>query len=1112
MSAPTPAAADRNLLFGILALQTNFVRQDALIAAMHAWVLDKSKSLGRILGDQGQLPDERRRLLDALVDEHLKEHHGDAPQSLAALSSAEPARRLLAGATTDEDVRASLAWLGDPDPHGTTAERPPSTHRYQVVRPHARGGLGDVFVALDTELHREVALKEIRPQHAHDPRSRSRFVQEAEITGGLEHPGVVPVYGLGSHGDGRPFYAMRFIRGDSLQEAIERFHKRPVVGQRPPGFDSLAFRQLLGRFVDVCQAVAYAHSRGVLHRDLKPANIMLGPYGETLVVDWGVAKVVGRESSGDAATAGSAGEPTLAPGSGVAATAAGAALGTPAYMSPEQAAGKVDELGPATDVYSLGATLYALLVGQPPVAGTDVGAVLRKVQQGDWPAPRAVNPAVPPALDAICRKAMAPRPAERYATPLALAGDLEHWLADEPVSALREPPGARACRWARKHPGPVAGLAAAVLVGLLGLGISAPVLGQKNHELERARRAEADRAEAETQANERAQQRLAQVVKGTEVLASVFHDLDPRSEEKDGKELRVLLGERLGEAVTQLEGEAVGDPLAVARLQQLLGKALRELGHLGEAEAVLAKARQTFARLRGADHPDTLDCTNSLALACQARGRYGEAEALLEQALEAGRRTVGPDHPDTLTSLHNLAGAYADHGRYEEAETLFQQAVEARRRALGADHPDTLTSMNTLALLYRKRDRADRAEPLLRQVLEGRRRRLGADHPGTLISMNNLALLYQDRGRYDEAEALYRQVLEARRRKLGADHPRTLTSTSNLAGLYHDRRRYAESEALYKQVLEAQRRTLGADHPDTLHVLNALAVLYRRRGRFAEAEPLYQQALEGRRRTLGADHPDTLTSMHNLAMLYTSLRKPERAIPLFEEALAQREKKLGTDHPATLGSLANLGVSYREVGRLDDAVRCLEQALAVGRKRPGSLPADLTWIPRELVTTYERTNQLDKAEALYRDPVERVRQRYGTDDPRTAGALAQLGLNLLRQYKHADAEKVLRDCLALREKKEPDAWTTFNTRSLLGEALLGQKHHADAEPLLKAGYEGLKRRQAKLPPQGQARLTEALQRLVQLYDAWGKPDEAARWRQRLDALRTNEPRPPASKP
>jgi tRNA A-37 threonylcarbamoyl transferase component Bud32 len=221
--------------------------------------------------------------------------------------------------------------------------------RYRILRPHAKGGLGEVFVAEDQELHRAVALKEIQEERAHDAVSRGRFLLEAEITGGLEHPGIVPVYGLGQYSDGRPFYAMRFIKGDNLKEAIRRFHEAEQPG-RDPGERGLALRQLLRRFVDVCNAVAYAHSRGVLHRDLKPGNIMVGKYGETLIVDWGLAKPIGRSDLTRTHE-----ESTLQPSSGSdwVETVLGTVIGTPAYMSPEQAAGRLDLLGPASDIYSL---------------------------------------------------------------------------------------------------------------------------------------------------------------------------------------------------------------------------------------------------------------------------------------------------------------------------------------------------------------------------------------------------------------------------------------------------------------------------------------------------------------------------------------------------------------------------------------------------------------------------------------------------------------------------------------------------------------------------------------------------------------------------------------
>jgi WD40 repeat protein/serine/threonine protein kinase len=442
-SSPSHPSADRNLLFGILALQLEFIGRDTLIQAMHAWVLDKARPLGQILVEQQALSEARRTLLEALVQEHVRQHGNDPGKSLASLSPVGPVCQELEQ-IADQDVQASLphisaAHLTGADLSGThtlTVGTPTSSGlRFRILRPHARGGLGIVYLAQDEELHREVALKEIRDEYADAPESRARFLGEAEITGGLEHPGIVPVYGLGAYADGRPFYAMRFVRGDSLKDAIERFHRadRP---DRDPAEHALQLRQLLGRFLDVCNAIAYAHSRGMLHRDIKPGNILLGPYGETLVVDWGLAKPL--EQSDAAST-----RPhnLLRPTSpqDLLPTQAGQVLGTPAFMSPEQAAGHHDQLGPATDVYSLGATLYCLLTGRPPIGGTSPGEILRQVQQGAIPPVRHVKPDVPAVLDAICRKALALRPEDRYPTPTALVRDLEHWLAEETLS-----PGGRA--------------------------------------------------------------------------------------------------------------------------------------------------------------------------------------------------------------------------------------------------------------------------------------------------------------------------------------------------------------------------------------------------------------------------------------------------------------------------------------------------------------------------------------------------------------------------------------------------------------------------------------------------------------------------------------------
>ena len=388
---PNTVDPSHDLLLGLLALQNGLIDQSALVAGFHAWTRDKERLLAEHLVDMGHLDPAHRALLEGLAAVHLARHGGDVEKSLAAINADRSTRESLAR-VPDTSIQASLVRLGPASTlAGEDADRTASFavgsatsdgQRFRVLRPHAKGGPGAVFVALDGELHREVALKQILDQHADDPLSRQRFLLEAEVTGGLEHPGIVPVYGLGTYGDGRPYYAMRLIRGDSLKEAIEQFHLDEAI-KHDPGRRSLELRKLLRRFLDVCNAIDYAHGRGILHRDIKPGNIIVGKHGETLVVDWGLAKATGRSDP-------ERGERTLVPssGSGSVETLPGSALGTPAFMSPEQASGEIESLGPASDVYCLGATLYCLLTGRPPFEGGDIGALLRAVQKGDFPPPR----------------------------------------------------------------------------------------------------------------------------------------------------------------------------------------------------------------------------------------------------------------------------------------------------------------------------------------------------------------------------------------------------------------------------------------------------------------------------------------------------------------------------------------------------------------------------------------------------------------------------------------------------------------------------------------------------------------------------------------------------
>ena len=340
---------------------------------------------------------------------------------------------------------------------------------YRELRFHAKGGLGEIYIADDSDLSREVALKFIRARHRNRRDSMEQFRLEAEITARLDHPGIVPVYSTGKTPDGRHCYAMRFIQGDTLESTITDIHSRGGTEHSSlfSAVNSVELRQLIAKFITVCQTIAYAHNRGILHRDIKPDNIMLGRFGETLVVDWGLALAINRDD-----TARASGEETLMPagGSGSSSGSTGGAVGTPAYMSPEQAAG-LPKLTPSADIFSLGATLYKLLTGQAPYRGDSARETLARAQAATWVPPQTIKEEIPAGLDAICRKALSASREQRYQTALDFADDLENWLADEPIQAMPENTLQRAGRWMRKHRGAAQWIITIILLTLVSLAI-----------------------------------------------------------------------------------------------------------------------------------------------------------------------------------------------------------------------------------------------------------------------------------------------------------------------------------------------------------------------------------------------------------------------------------------------------------------------------------------------------------------------------------------------------------------------------------------------------------------------------------------------------------------
>jgi tetratricopeptide (TPR) repeat protein len=877
---------------------------------------------------------------------------------------------------------------------------------YEVVGILGRGGMGVVYKARQVELDRVVALKMVLAGAQVYPENLQRFGREAKILGRLHHPNIVQVFEVGEAA-GHPYFTMEFVGGGSL---AGQFGGSPI----PPA-------RAAALVETVAQAMHAAHQQGIVHRDLKPANVLLMPDGTPKVTDFGLAKRL--DATGQTAT--------------------GAVLGTPSYMAPEQAGGKAKEAGPAADIYSLGAILYELLAGRPPFKAATAMDTLLQVVSDDPLALRRLQPKVPRDLETICSRCLEKDPQRRYASAADLAEDLRRFQAGEPVAARPVTVPARLWRWARRKPAQAC-LAAVVLLAGIGLVVGASLFAWQ---AERGRQRAEEFRRQETK-------RLGQIEKANDMLRSLFRGLDPEAEAKEGKPLRALLGERLDRAAALLEGESVGDPLTVARLQVVLGETQRNLGYPQRAIVLHTRARQTLEPLLGLDHPDTLASLSELSQSYWADGRYDEAAALHELVLEKRKTLLGPDHPDTLRTMNDLAQTYQDGGQPDKALPLFEQTLEKRKATLGPDDPATLETMHDLASAYQARGQLDKALPLIEQTLTLRRASLGPDHPDTLHSMNMLGATYWQARQLEKAMPLLQQTLQRRSATLGPDHPDTLISMNNLAMAYQARGEFENALPLQEQQLLLQKAKLGNDHPDMLICMNNLANLYVCLGRLNEAIKLHQEVLQKRQQKLRADHPDTLASMNNLAAAYRDAGQLEKAFPLYEQALDKMKAKLEPDHPRRLGCMNSLAV-----------------ALQQGK-------------------------QYERALALWRDLLSVQSQKLPAGNVDLAATQAGLARCLLQMDKPVEAASLLRESLAVQVKQQPDAWTTFHSRSLLGGSLLAQKKYSDAEPLLLDGYEGLQQRQARIPFPSRVFVGEASARVVQLYDARGQTDLAKQWRQK----------------
>jgi len=775
---------------------------------------------------------------------------------------------------------------------GAVLERPGGQiGRYKLLSVLGEGGMGIVYLAEQQEpIKRRVALKVIKPG-MDSSRVIARFEAERQALALLDHPNIAHVHDAGTTGAGRPYFVMEYVKGLPITEHCD-LHK-------------LTIEDRLNLFHQVCLAVHHAHQKGIIHRDIKPSNILVSTHDDQAIpkiIDLGVAKAISQPLT----------EQTLY-------TEDSQLLGTPEYMSPEQADMASEDIDTRSDIYSLGVLLYVLLTGVLPFDSTTfreggidrirqvireanpktpstrltrLGDEAKKVAESRRTEVATLAKCLHKELEWIPLKAMRKERSERYRSASELADDIENYLKGDPLIAGPLSAAYRLKKLVRRNRALVSGAAAVLLVLVAGIIVSTVLaIGQA-------------RARAEAQA-------VADFLKN-DVLASV----DPA--ESMGREVTVRYV--LDAASEKLEGKFEDELLVEASIRQTLGITYLNLGEYEAAEPHLARALEIRQEQLGEEDTHTLTSMNNLAELYRLRSRYNEAEALLVKALEIGHRVLSEEDLQTLNLMRELGTVYRLQGRYDKAEALCVKALEIRRRVQGEEHRRTLSAMYSLAMTYAYQGRYEKAETLQLKALEIRKRVLGEEHPETIGSVYGLVFQYRNQGRYDEAEALCIKMLEINRRLFGEEHPHTLRSMNDLARVYMAQGRYDEAEPLFVKALEGRRRELGEEHLDALVSMNCLAMLYTSQGRYDEAEPLFIKILEIAQRVLGDDHPETLTAMNGLGVLYTKKKQYDQAEPLLIEALEGRRLRLGDTHPHTLESWDTLIDLYEAWNKPEKAV------------------------------------------------------------------------------------------------------------------------------------------------------------------------------------------------